>query len=172
MKLDHVQPQLDALLELLVGLVLGLVLYIQDGWQVTTLQLDILDKELSLGLCRRMDTIEMIGTTSKSKLSGLIEVVNKILINLGSSFCGFYHDKAYGKLVYHALVFECLPIDVTLMVADVDTMDFIAFRVADVTIQGTKTETKRTDEEIIEKIDIECRHHRSAYPPRPTRHVL
>ena len=58
------------------------------------------------------------------------------------------------------------------MVADVDAVDFVAFGIADVTIEGTEAESEGTYEEIIEEVDVGGEHCRSAKPPCPPGQVL
>ena len=58
------------------------------------------------------------------------------------------------------------------MVTDVNAMNLIAFRIADIAIQGTPTEAKGTNKDIIEKIDIYGNNRDAAYPPRPSRQAL
>jgi hypothetical protein len=59
-----------------------------------------------------------------------------------------------------------------LIVADIDTMNLVAFRVADITIEASPAEAKRSYEDIIEEIDIDGNDRQSAYPPSPTRQAL
>ena len=101
-----------------------------------------------------MNTIEVIGTAGKTILTGLIEIVLKILINLGSSLSSLNHNETNGELINCTFVFERLPIDVTLMMTNINTMNFIAFGITDVAIECPKTKTKGTDEEIIKEIDV------------------
>ena len=59
-----------------------------------------------------------------------------------------------------------------MIVADIDTTNLVAFRVADITIEASPAEAKRSYEDILEKIDIDGNDRQSAYPPSPTRQVL
>ena len=172
MGLYQIKPQLDTLLELFVGLVLGLVLHIQHGWQVAILQLHVLDEELGLILGWRVDTVEVIGTTGETILAGLVEIFDEILVNLRRTFRSLNHNEAHGKLVYGSLVLQRLPVYLSLVVADINAVYFVALGVADVAIERTEAKAERTDEEEIEEIDVDSQHSSSAHPPCPAGHVL
>ena len=101
-----------------------------------------------------MNTIEMIGTTGKAILTGLIEIILEILVNLSGSLSSLNHNKSYGEFINSTLILERLPIDVTLVMTNVNTMNLIAFGITDVAIECPKTKTKGADKEIIEEIDI------------------
>ena len=82
------------------------------------------------------------------------------------------HDETHRELVDGSFVLQHLPIDSALVVADVDTVNLVAFRITDVAIKGAETESEGTDEEIIEEIDVGSQHRRSTQPPGPSGHVL
>ena len=166
------QPQPDTLLELLVSLVLGLVLDVEDRRQVAILEFYVLDEELGLSLGGRMDAVEMVGTTGKAVLASLIEIVDKVFVDLRGALRSLDHDETHRELVDGAFVLQRLPIDGALVVADVDTVNLVAFRITDVAIKGAETESEGTDEEIIEEIDVGSQHRRSTQPPGPSGHVL
>ena len=96
----------------------------------------------------------MIGATGKAILTGLIEIILEIFVNLGSSLSSLNHNETNGELINCTFVFERLPIDFALMMTNINAMNLIAFGVTDVAIERPKTETKGTDEEIIEEIDV------------------
>ena len=89
-----------------------------------------------------MNAIEMIGSTSKTVLAGLIEVLAEILIRLRGSLRSLDHNETDGALVDHALVLQHVPVDAALMVGDVDAVDLIALGITNVAIEGAPTESE------------------------------
>ena len=87
----------------------------------------------------------MVGTSRKTIFAGLIEIILEILVNSGCTFRSFDHDKADRSLVYQALIPQFSPVDVSLVMTDVYTMNLIALRIAYIAIKSTPTEAKRTD---------------------------
>ena len=152
--LHHIEPQLDALLELLVGLVLGFMLYVEHRGQVAMLEFDVADKELGLRLGVRVNAIEMVGTTCKTVFTSIVEIATEVLVNLTSSLSGLDHDETDGIAVDESLVFQLLPVDGALVVTNVDAMNLVALRVADVAIEGSPTEAERTYEDVVEEKDV------------------
>ena len=140
--------------------------------KVALLQLHLADEELCLSLCCRASTVEMIGATCEALFAGIIEIVLKVLVNLVGSFRLLNHNKTNGAFVDDGFVFQCCPVDSTLMVTDVNTVYLVAFRIAYLTIQGTPTETERTDENVVEEKDIDSNDNASSYPPCPPWQVL
>ena len=110
-------------------------------------------------------------STGKPILASLIEVVAEVAVGLGGSLGGLDHHKAYGAMVYLAVVLQLFPVDTSLMVRDVDAMNLVAVGIAHVAIERTPAESERTDKEVIEKIEIDSDYGRSAYPVCPTGHV-
>ena len=101
-----------------------------------------------------MNTIEVIGATGKTIFTSLIEIILEIFVNLGGSLSSFNHNEAYREFINSTFILKRLPIDFALMMTNINAMNLIAFGVTDVAIERPKTETKGTDEEIIEEIDV------------------
>ena len=148
------KPLEHRLLELVVGLVLGLVLYIEHGRKVAILEVDSLDEVVGLLLGRGVNAVEMVGTTGKAVFASLIEVVAEVTIGLCGSLGGLDHDETDGTMVDLTVILELVPIDAALMVGDVDAVNLVALGIADVAIQSAPTEAKRAHEEIVEEIEI------------------
>ena len=140
--------------ELFVGLIGRLVLDIQYGWQVTILQLDGFHKMGGLLIGGCMNTIEMISTSCKTVFTGLEEIVFEVLVCLRGTFRSLDHDEAYRTIVDTAVVLEFIPVDTSLMMRDINTMNLIAIGIVNSPVKGTPTETKWSDKEIIEEPDI------------------
>ena len=157
--------------KVLVGLVFGFVLHIEHGWQVAILQVYGLDEVIGLLLGGAVNTVEVIGSTGKPILAGLEEVVAEVAVGLGGSLGGLDHHKAYGAMVYLAVVLQLFPVDTPLMVRDVDAMNLVALGIAHVAIQRAPAESERTYKEIIEEVEIDSDYSCSAYPVCPTGHV-
>ena len=117
--------------------------------------------------CGRVDTVEMVGPPGETVLTGLIEIVAEILVRLGGTLRGLDHHETDGALVDAAVVFQFTPVDAPLMVGDVDAVDLVTLRIADVAIEGTPTKTERSDEEIVEEPHVADDYSGSAYPPSP-----
>ena len=120
--------------ELLVSLILGFMLHIKHRWEITLFQFYILNKEFGLLLCRRIDAIEMVGTTSKTILASLKEVFFEVRVYARCSLRSFYHNKAYGELIYHTLILQLSPVDFSLMVTHINAVNLITLRIADIAI--------------------------------------
>lgn len=167
--LNDVEPLQDRRLELSVCLVLRLVLHIEYGRQVAVLKLHLTEEVLSLTLGRRMHAIEMVGTTSETILAGLVEVLSEVLVGLGGAFGGLNHDKTDRTTIDLTFVLQFFPIDMPLVVGDVDTVNLVAFRIADIAVERTPAEAERTDKDVIEEADVERDDSSSAEPIGPIR---
>ena len=165
--LDDVEPGKHRCLELVVGLVLGFMLHVQYGRQVAILQFHLAQEVAGLALGRRMDAVEMVGATGETVLTGLVKVLAEVLVGLGRAFGGLDHDEADGVTVDGALVLQYVPVDVSLMVGDVDAVYFVAFGIADITVQSPPAEAEGADEEVVEEPDVARHNGQSAYPPAP-----
>ena len=165
--LNHVQPLEYRTLKLGISLFLRLMFYVEHRRKIAIFKFYGVHKMPGLLVGRCMDTIEMIGTTGKTILTGLIEIVAEVLIGLGSTLSGLDHDETDGTLVDRAIVLEFVPVDAPLMVGNVDTVDLIAFGIADIAIEGTPSKSERRNEEIIKEPDIACNNCCTTYPPTP-----
>ena len=172
MILHDLKPFQNTRLELFVRLVLGFMLHVKDRRKVPILQFHMFDEILRLCLGRRVDTIEMVGTTGEAILTSLIEVVLKILVNDTGTLSRLDIHEANGILVDLSVVLQFLPVNLPLMVTDIDTMNLIALRVTGIPIERTPTEAERSDKDIIEEKDIKSDDQRPPSPPSPSRHVL
>jgi hypothetical protein len=153
--LHHIKPCLYTLAEILDTLVLGLMLHIKHRRQVTVFQFDIFDEELCLCLGAGARAIEMIGTTRKSILTGIVEIIAEVLINLVGALRSLNHNEAYGTAVDKPLFTELRPVYIALVMTDVYAVNLVALRITHVAIKSTPSEAKRTYEDEIEEIDIE-----------------
>ena len=165
--LHDVEPLDDGRTKLLVGLILGLMLHIEHWGQVAILEFHGVDEVPGLLFGGGVDAIEVVGASGKAVLARLIEIISEVLIGLGGTLGGFDHDKADGALVDGAIVLEFVPVDATLMVGDVDTMDLVAFGIAHVAIEGTPAETEGTHKEVLEEPDVAGHDQGAAKPPCP-----
>lgn len=93
----------------------------------------------------------MVSTTGEPIFTSLKEILIEILIDNTGTLCRFNIDKPDRIFVYLSVVLQLLPVNLPLVVTDVNTMDLIPLRVVDIPIQGTPTEAERSDEDIIKK---------------------
>ena len=170
--LDKVKPLQDRSLELCISLILGLVLHIEHRGQIAILEFHRLDEMIGLLLCRSMNAVEMVGSAGKAILASLEEIIAEVLIGLGGTLRSLDHDKADGALVDAAVVLEVIPVNTALMVRDVDTVDLIAFRIVDGTIECSPAEAEGADKEIVEEPDVAQDNRCSSDPPAPGRDFL
>ena len=146
-------------------MILGFMLNVEDGRKIARLKFHILDEIVSLRFCRRIYTIEMISATNKTIFAGIIEIIDEIIINLTRTFGGLDHHETHWALLYHTVVLQCLPVYLSLIVADVDTVYFISLGIGDVAIESTPSKSKWRDEEIIEEINVEQNNYTASKPP-------
>ena len=170
--LYDVKPFEDALLELFVGLLLGLVLYVEHRGQVAVLQFDLLDEVAGLLFGWGVDAVEVVGSARESVLAGLVEVLVEVLVDFRGSLGGLNHDEADGAVLDGALVLQRVPVYRALVVGDVDAVDFVALGIADVAIEGTPTKAVGRHEEVIEEPEVDACYGQPAQPPRPRRQLL
>lgn len=170
--LNDFKPLKNAGFECLVRLILGFMLNIKDWGQVTVFQFHILDEELRLCLRRRVDTIEMIGTTGEAILTSLMEVIAEILVDDTGSLCSLHIDEAHGIFVNLPIILQLFPVNLSLVVADIDTVNLVAFRIVGITVKGAPAESERSYKDIIEKEHVQSNNETASYPPCPTGHVL
>ena len=98
--------------------------------------------------------------------------MHEVLINLTGTLGGLDHHETHGALLYHTVVLQFLPINLTLIMTYVDAVNLIALGIRYITIKGTPTESERRDKEIIEEINIKEDNDRTAEPPCPSGHTL
>ena len=170
--LDEVKPLQDRSLELGISLVFGLMLHIKYRGQIAILEFHRLDEMIGLLLRRGVNAVEMVGSTGETIFTGLEEIIAEVLIGLGSTFRSLDHDKADGALVDAAVVLEVIPVNTALMMRDVDTVDFIAFRIVDGTIECSPSEAEGADKEIVEEPNVAQDHRSATNPPAPGRDSL
>ena len=96
----------------------------------------------------------MIGTAGETILQRLLEIVLELLVDAVGALCGLDHHEAHGTLVDHALIAQHLPVDIALIVRDVDAVNLIALRMVDLAIKCPPAETVGRNEEIIEHPEI------------------
>ena len=114
----------------------------------------------------------MIGATGEAILPCLMEVITEIVINDTGTLRRLHEDKAHRVLVDDTIILQFCPVDRTLVMTDINTMNLVTLRITDIAIKGTPTEAEWTDKDIIEEKDIERHNQTAAYPPRPTGSVL
>ena len=96
----------------------------------------------------------MIGASCKAVFSSLFEIIMKVFVYQTGTFCGFDHNEPDGVFIYHSIVTKFVPVNLSLMMRDVDTVNFITFRVIDVTIECTPSEAEGPNKDIVEKPNI------------------
>ena len=109
----------------------------------------------------------MIHATNKTIITSLIEVFTEILINPRRTFRTLDDDKP-NRTAFNHRILELFPINLSLIVRDINAMNFITFRIIGITIKRTPTESRRTDKKIIKSQDVEDYDNKSPYPPSPT----
>ena len=166
------KPLEYGVLELLVGLVLGLMLNVKHGRKVAILKVDGLDEVIGLLVGRCVNAVEMVGTTGKTILASLIEVVAEVTVGLCGSLGGLDHNETDGTMVYLTVILKLVPIDAALMVGDVDAVDLVAFGIAHIAVEGAPTEAEGADEEVVEEPDIARHDDTAANPPAPRGNLL
>ena len=114
----------------------------------------------------------MIGTAYESILARLIKIVDKIVVEFACPFCCLNHNKSHGALLYHTVVAQFLPVNLSLIMAYVNAVYLVAFGIWHIAIQCPPSESERRYEEIVEEKDIERHHYKAAKPPCPSRQFL
>ena len=115
---------------------------------------------------------EMVSPTGTTVFARLEEIFAEVLVSLRGTLRGLNHHETDGALVDHAIVLEFLPVDMPLMMGDVDAVDLVALGIADITVEGAPTETEGGHEEIIEEPDVTRNNRDAAQPPSPGRNLL
>ena len=133
---------MNGILKLLISLILGLMLHVKHWGQVAVLELHGVHEMSGLLVCWRVDTIEMVGPTGKAVLTSLIEILFEVLVGLRSPLRRLDHHETDGALIDEPVVLQFIPVDTALMMRDVDTVNFITLRIADVTVKGAPTESE------------------------------
>ena len=95
----------------------------------------------------------MVGPTNKAMATCLFEVVFESIVTMISSLGGFHKNKVKRKIRFSVL-FQLLPVDVPLIMGDIDAMHLIATRDTNAILLPSvallPTIRIRTDNEIIE----------------------
>ena len=128
------QPREHALLKLFVGLRLSLMLHVEHRRQVALFEFYLFDEIFGLCPARRMYAPEVVSSSYKAIFACLIKVVVEFVIQFAGTFCGLNHHKAYGTFLYHPVVAQFLPVYLALVMADVDAVNLISFRIGYVAI--------------------------------------
>ena len=119
------------------------MLHIEHRREITVFKLHYIKKMIGLLFGRSVNTIKMIGTTGKTILTSLIEILTEILVCLGSALSSLDHYKTHGTLVDHAIVLQFFPVDMSLMMGDINAVNLVTSRIADISIEGAPSESKR-----------------------------
>src|SRR5574344_393466 len=125
----------------------------------------------SLRAGRCLCTPEMIRSSYETIFTCLIKIIIKTVIQLIRPFSSFDYDKTNRTTFYHCLT-PLSPIYFALIVTDINTMNFISFRIRDISIKSLPSKTGRTYEKIIECPDTAKTHQSATDPHSPTRHFL
>ena len=80
-------------------------------------------------------------------------------------------DTKITKIALAALNIDKYGLDAALIVTDIYAVDIITLGITDLAIKGLPTQTIGRYKEIIEKPNVESGNRKTAYPPRPTRHM-
>jgi len=117
----------------------------------------------------------MIGSTDETMYLGRVEVGHELVVRIVAPLGGFHEDELHGETPLTGLL-QHPPVDVTLIVRDVDAMHRIAMRHADsVALQPVARLPSvgiRTDEEKIETADEDKDNQHTEEIPNPCRHLL
>ena len=100
-------------------------------------------------------------------LARIIKVVVEIVIQLVGALCRLNHDKPERATSYHAIA-QQLPINLTLIVRDVDAVYLITIGIVGITIKRAPPEPGRTHEKLIECPHVEQRKDNPPYPNGPS----
>ena len=109
----------------------------------------------------------MISATDKTIVARILEIILETVVYLRTALGGLDHHKANRAMLYLGIA-EFLPIDLPLVMTDVDTTYLVALRILGIPIEGTPTESERTDKEMVEHPDIKTDDADTTQPPRPT----
>ena len=152
MLLYDVEPLQHRGLELIISLLLRLVLHVEHGRQVAVLQFHLAHEMLGLTVGGRVYAEEVVGSADDAVLAGFVEVVVEVGVELVGTFGGLDEDKTDGCALYVGVA-HLFPVDVLLVVADVDAADG-AGRVVGVAVDGFPAEGVGTDEGFVEEDDV------------------
>ena len=164
--LNYVKPCKHVTLEILNTYVFWLVLNVKYRRQITVKQHDIFQEEISLLPGRRLVAPEMISTPYKAIVPCLGKVLLEHRVEDALSLGGFYKDETNRAFLNHRIA-QQFPVNLSLMVADVYSTDFIAFRIFGIAIQSPPPETERPYEYIIKNPNVKSNNAQTAQPPGP-----
>ena len=126
MCLHSVEPFLNILLQLFFR-PLTRQFDIEHRRQISTIEFHGTDKKVRLLQGIRTWSEEMVGPTNKAMATCLFEVVFESIVTMISSLGGFHKNKVKRKIRFSVL-FQLLPVDVPLIMGDIDAMHLIATR--------------------------------------------
>lgn len=106
---------------------------------------------------------KMIGSAYETIFFGLPEVFFEFRVDAVCAFCCFYQYKSYRALLNHCIL-QKFPVNVSLIMADVNTSDFVPLGIFRITVYGSPSEPEWPDEKVIEK------HTYNATTPSPPSH--
>ena len=129
MLLYPIQPGLDSPLQFFFVLARGR-LHVEHGGQVTRIERSCADEEIGLAAGIGAGNEIVIGTANEAVPTGCIEVAGKRFIAMVAALGGFHEDETEGKLS-GPLSSQQRPVDVALVMRDVDAMHVITARQAD-----------------------------------------
>ena len=123
--------------------------------------MNFIKKIIGLIACRRFDAPKVVGTTNEAIVSGTLIVFIKCFVELARSFCALHNDEANGISLNHSIG-HLLPVDVGLIMRDINAVDFIAFGIFSFTIKRTPTEAGWSNKEMIKAPNVDRYHTHSS----------
>jgi hypothetical protein len=124
--------------------------------------------QIELGLLYRVYVgyEEMICTANEVVLLCLIEIEIEIIVHEAHAFGGLDDDKTYGVIV-HAGIPKGFPVNLALVMADVQSANVVSFRIDRVTVHGFPAEAVWTNKKIVDKEDVGETNTEPPYPICP-----
>ena len=162
--LYDMQPYEHIALKILYTLVIGLMLDVEYGRKIAIRKMHLLQEVIRLFASRRFIAPEMIHATDESVVASLIEVLAEVFIQAAGTLGTLDDDKAHRTTLDHRIV-ELLPVYLTLIMRNINAMNLVAFGIYLIAIEGTPSETGRSDKEMIEQKNIQHYYRCSTNPP-------
>ena len=140
------------------------MLHVKNRRQVALFKTYGIKEVVGLRTCRRLIAPEVIGTTYESVFACLTEIVLEFVVNASRAFCRFYHYKAQWTTL-DAGSAQLVPVDVALVVRNVNTVYFVACRIVGIAEQCTPSESGRTYQKRVEQPHVQTHYGNAANPP-------
>ena len=162
--LHDMEPGKNLHLKFLDRHVGGHILHIQHRRQVALLEFHFVEKEIGLFAGRGEIAPEMIGTADDTEFTHVAEILIEILIDIVRALGGFDHDEFQTGAVDHGIA-QFRPLNLALMVADVNAVNLISLRIVRVAIQSPPSESKRFDQIGVDYPGIRDGYNDAQHPP-------